>query len=139
MRAPRLRLALVLLALALPGAAPAQQDDLKPVDRVPGTWPRDVPLPQAAKPVAAAERGGGLVVLFQGFGKAQPLREAYEAELPKRGWKLEGSDKVGDEQGLFAVQGERTLSLFFREVGPELRIQAAYLPKTPAKTPPTAK
>ena len=59
--------------------------------------------------------------------------------LEKRGWKIEGSDKVGDEQGLFCVQGERTLSIFFRENGPELRIQMAHVPKTPRTSPPATK
>ena len=149
-----MRIALLCLALALLFAAPSALAQQKPapatppsapgevplhaITALPANYPTDVPLPQGLKAVAAGERHGALIVLFQGGGKAEPLRAAYEAELAKRGWKIEGTDKEGDEQGLFAVHGERTLSLLFAELGPELRMQLAYVPKTP-KAPPTAK
>lgn len=139
---------LALLCLCTPGSARAQEAptpppdhgiQLEPITELPASYPRDVPLPQGAKPVAATERDGSVVVLFIGVGKAEPMRAAYEAALAKRGWSIEGSDKVGEEQGLFCVQGERTLSIFFREKGPELRIQMAHVPKTPPTPPPAKK
>lgn len=113
--------------------------ELHSITELPASYPRDVPLPQGLKAFAAGERDGSVIVVFRGGGKAEPMRAAYEAELPKRGWKIEGSDQIGDEQGLFCVQGERTLSIFFREKGPELRIQMAHVPRTPRTSAPAAK
>ncbi len=134
----------------LAGAAHAQESQppawadergvrLEAITKLPASYPKDVPLPQGARPVAAADRPQGLVVLFRGVGKAEPLRAAYEEGLAKRGWRIEGADRIGDEQGLFAVQGERTLSILLRESGPELRIQLAHVPKTPPPVAPTPK
>jgi hypothetical protein len=141
MKPTLLWIALLWLVAAPPARAqqaPAQQGvRVQAIRELPASYPRDVPVPQGAKPVAAGERDGSLIVLFLGAGKAEPMRAAYEAELPKHGWKVEGWDKIGDEQGLFAVQGERTLSVLFREHGSDLQIQLAHVPKTP-KTPPPA-
>ena len=143
MKHASLTLATLWLLAALPALAqdapPEHGVQLQAITELPASYPRDVPVPQGLKPVAAGERDGGMIVLFRGVGKAQPLREAYQAALPKRGWTIEGTDEVGDEQGLFAVQCERTLSIFFYEKGPELRVQLAHVSKTPQTHSPAPK
>jgi len=148
---PLLVVLVFLVAAPLAQAQQAAQSvppDVMPITQVPASYPRDVPLPQSAKPVAARDRGDDLVVLFQGTGKAEPLRAAYEAALPKKGWTISGADREGPEQGITAQQGKRSLFLQFWEVGPELRIQVVYKPDPaqpdkppapPAPTPPTSK
>ena len=125
--------------LPAPLPPPGKTVHMDSISKLPASYPHDVPIPQGVRPVSASEHDGALVILFVGPGKAEPMRAAYEEALPKRGWKIEGTDRVGEEQGLFATQGARTLSIFFQEKGPELSIQLAHVPKTPAPAPPAAK
>jgi hypothetical protein len=140
----RIRASLLLAALCSTafyvGAAeptepvlPRQMPNLLPIDALPASYPKDVPVPPQGKPVAAADREIGLIIVFMGKGKAEPMRVFYEAELPKQGFRIDGADRLGPEQGLFATKGERTLSIFFEERGDDLQVQLAHVPRPPVK------
>ena len=112
---------------------PKQTPTLLPVSAPPASYPKDVPIPEGAKAVAAADREIGLIVVFMTTGKSEPMRVYYEDELAKHGFTIAGADRIGPEQGVFATKGERTLTIFLEERGEDLQIQVAHVPKPPAK------
>ncbi len=138
---PILLVALVFLALGVRAAEPAppapglpkHMPTLLPISAPPASYPKDVPIPDGAKPIAAADREIGLIIVFMAKGKSEPMRVYYEGELVKSGFTIAGADRIGPDQGIFATKGERTLTVFFEERGEDLQIQIAHVPKPPAK------
>jgi hypothetical protein len=112
---------------------PRQMPNLLPISALPASYPKDVPVPPDAKPVAAADREIGLIIVFMATGKSEPMRIFYEKALVENGFRIDGADRLGPEQGIFATKGERTLSIFFEERGDDLQVQLAHVPKPPGK------
>lgn len=112
---------------------PKQMPTLLPISTLPASYPKDVPVPPQGKPVAAADREIGLIIVFMATGKSEAMRSFYETELVKQGFRIDGADRLGPEQGIFATKGERTLSIFFEERGDDLQVQVAHVPRPPGK------
>ena len=112
---------------------PPRMPNLLPIKALPASYPKDVPVPEGVTPVAAADRKVGLIILFKGKGKSEPMRVFYEGALTKQGFAIAGADRTGPEQGVFATKDGRTLTIFFEERGEELQIQLAHVPKPPEK------
>ncbi len=74
-------------------------------------FPRDIPLFAPAEILSSMESQGGIQVTFQTEASTENVRQFYQLEMGKRGWRL-GEGSSGADNGVLLFQkGERRAKL----------------------------
>jgi hypothetical protein len=133
----------LLLALALVGsacgrsdhgageaqAAPAPAPVAAPVEQVeiallPGTFPRDIPIPEGLVAQSVlSEHAGSYVALFTGELDPDSVHLFFAKRLAEEGWTIDKTRGNGPEYGLFAQKDQRITTVIATRLEGKLHVE----------------
>lgn len=117
-------------ALVEPAAAAAAEEaspngvGTEPVNLLPASFPRDIPIPEGliAKSVQS-EHAGSYVALFSGELEPDAVHRFFAEKLAAEGWTIDKSKGVGPDFGIFAEKDERIATVIATRIDGKLHVE----------------